>query len=406
MSYEEWEYFLEENYAEMIENRRYLHQYPELSFQETKTRAFILEKLKEYGYQDIQENVGSGGIIATLDTGKSGKTLGFRADFDALPIQEETEFDFSSKIPGVMHACGHDAHTATLLGVAKLAIKKKSGLKGKLIFIFQPAEELPPGGAKEIVASGVLDEVDEIYGLHVRGNQKYNGKIGYCPGFAMAASDIFEIKIQGKGGHGASPHTSIDPTVIAAFLIQQLQTLISREKDPAKSGVLTIAVFQSGSKVKNVIADTATLKGTVRTFNHEIQSMIEQRMKEMTRLICEAYGASGEVQYHKGYPAVYNHPKNTELVAKLYETQYGEKAAEEVAPAMGGEDFAYYLKAKPGTFFFVPAGIPEQTVNYPHHHSKFSVDERSMLVGAKAFSLIIVHHLTDETIELEARGKK
>ncbi len=406
MLYENLEKIIEDSYDETVKLRRYLHMNPELSFQEEHTREYILKKLKEYGYSDIKENVGGNGILATYDSQNEGPIIGLRADFDALPIQEETDLEFRSQKDGVMHACGHDVHTAILLSVAKAVKASTDPLYGKIIFIFQHAEELPPGGAKAIVASGELSEIDYIYGLHVHGNDKFDGKINYCSGYAMAASDNFEIKIQGAGGHGSAPHMTTDSTVVAAFLIQQLQTIISRKKDPSESGVLTIAIFKSGEGAHNIIADTATLKGTVRTLNPEVQALVESEMRKMTALICEAHGAKATVSYEKGYPAVFNHKEPTELVKNLFEKKFGAGQAEAVAPAMGGEDFAYYLEEKPGTFFYVPAGIPEQEINYPHHHSKFTVDERSMLVGAKAFSLIIDHYLSGAKTEGSDTDKK
>lgn len=393
MVYDKLMHVIENSYDDTVQIRRHLHRNPELSFQEENTKKLIEEELRKYGYSDIRTNVGGGGILAILDTGKPGPVIGLRADFDGLAVQEEAEVEFRSTTPGVMHACGHDVHTSGLLSVAKAAKQYEAELVGKLVFIFQHAEELPPGGAKAIVESGELDDLDYIYGLHVHGNVKYTGNIGYHSGYAMAASDSFEIEIKGKGGHAASPHTSIDPTVTAAFLIQQLQTIISRKKDPTEPAVLTIAIFKSGEGAHNVIADKAYIKGTVRTFNPQVQNEIEAEIIKMSQLVCEAHGATATVDYRRGYPAVFNHEKQTALVKDLFTENFGEDSAQDTPPSMGGEDFAYYLQKIPGTFFFVPAGIPEQEINYPHHHGKFTVDERSLLIGAKTFALIIDYYL-------------
>lgn len=387
---------LQENNEYTIANRRHLHAFPELSFQEEQTRAFIQEKLLSYGYTDIQTEVGGGGILATLDTGKPGPTIALRADFDALPIHEETELPFKSKNDGVMHACGHDVHTATLLSVAQAVSELSSYLTGKLIFIFQHAEELPPGGAIAIMESGALDEVDAIFGSHIQGGTVDAGKVYVHPGYMMAAADSFEIQIQGKGGHGSAPNTTVDATVVAAYLIQELQTIVSRRKDPIKSGVLSVTAFHAGEGADNIIADKAFLKGTVRTFEKEVQEQFKAGIAEITEHIAAAHGATATVSYKYGYPSVYNYPEETNLVEKLFIEQFGKENVVTIQPTMGGEDFAYYLQKIPGTFFNVPAGIAEQEVNYPHHHPKFTADEASLLIGAKAFLSIIQHYLVKE----------
>ncbi|MBM7542764.1 M20 metallopeptidase family protein [Amphibacillus cookii] len=399
MLYEKIAEALEVQFEETVTNRRYLHQHPELSFQEINTKRFIKDKLVSYGYTAIAEEIGGGGILATLDSGKPGPVIGFRADFDGLAVQEETELSFQSTQAGVMHACGHDAHTAGLLSIARAVLPLREELVGKLVFIFQHAEEVPPGGAKGIVESGLLDDLDAVYGWHVQGDDPYNGKIYIHKGYAMAATDAFTIEIQGKGGHGASPHTSIDPAVIGAYLIQQLQTLVSRRKDPIDPAVLTIATFKAGEGAHNVISDQAIISGTVRTLDPEVQDMIEQGITDMTENVCKAHQATGKVKYERGYPSVYNYPDETTLVEQLFKEKFGEDMVGDMPVIMGGEDFAYYLKKKPGSFFFVSGGSVEQRDLFPHHHGKFTLDERSMLTGAKAFALLINHYLTKKVGE-------
>lgn len=378
-------------YGEAKQIFRYLHQHPELSFQEHQTREFILNQLQQYGYEDIRSNVGGGGIIARLSGPVSGPTIAFRADFDALAIQEETQLDYQSVNKGVMHACGHDAHTTILLSAAKLLIERQSHIQGTILFLFQHAEEVKPGGAKSILESGELDEVDAIYGLHVRGDLPYDEVVEYCSGYALAASDSFTIRIQGNGGHAATPHKTVDSTLVAAFLIQQLQTIISRNKNPLDSGVLTVANFHSGTGGDNVIADYANISGTVRTFNPELRTLIKQRIHEITEQICSAHGATVKIDYVDGYPPLYNHPEESELIRKLFIQQLGEDKVVPTPARMGGEDFAYYLEKIPGSFYNIRAGAFESG-NYPHHHPKFQVDERCILTGIRTILTIVNHY--------------
>ncbi|MDO5649669.1 MAG: amidohydrolase [Gallicola sp.] len=370
---------------------RYLHQHPELSFKEYQTREFIAEQLHNYGYEDIQTNVGGGGIIARLVGGQKGPTIAFRADIDALAIHEETDLPYRSVNDGVMHACGHDAHTAILLSVAKQLIDYQSQIKGTIVFLFQHAEEVKPGGAISILKSGALDDVDKIFGLHVRGELPFDGAVEYCQGYALAASDTFNIRIQGNGGHAATPHKTVDSTVVAAFLVQQLQTIVSRNKNPLDSGVVTVANFHSGGGAGNVIADYATLSGTVRTYNPELRQMIKQRIHELTEHICQAHSATAYVDYLDGYPPLINHFEETALIQNLFETQFGQDHVFETEARMGGEDFAYYLEKIPGSFYYIRAGAFEEE-NYPHHHPKFQIDEDCLQVGIETILTIMYHY--------------
>ncbi len=388
MGYQDWVQSYEKSQDQTITDRRHLHQYPELSFEETKTKQYILSQLRTMGYADIID-IPAGGLVVVIGGKKPGPVIALRADYDALAITEEVDVAFKSVNEGVMHACGHDGHTASLLGVARALVSDQDALNGTLKLIFQHAEELPPGGAVDILKSGVLDDVDFIYGIHLRGDWQYDGSLQVCSGYAMAASDLFEITIQGKGGHGASPHETYDPTVAGAFLITQLQTLISRNKDPLKAGVLTTAIFQSKSMTANIIADSAFLKGTVRTFDPELRNLMQTRIQTMAESVAQGFGCSATVSYTRGYPALYNHPEQTELVAALFEGN-----VTRTQPRMGGEDFAYYLEKIPGSFFFVKAGRHEK--NYPHHHPKFEVDERSLDVSVLSFLKIIDYYLGKE----------
>ncbi|MFO8069502.1 MAG: amidohydrolase [Alkalibacterium sp.] len=379
-------------YPTTVKWRRHLHQHPEPSFEEWQTRRFIADKLRAFGYTEVEENVGGGGVVAYLRGSEIGPTIAFRADFDALRIEEQTGLPFASQNQGVMHACGHDGHTATLLSLAKVMKGHEEELAGSIKFIFQHAEEVLPGGGKAMVDAGVLADVEAVYGLHLRSPLEF-GTVSYCSGYAMAAADFFDITIQGKGGHAAYPNGTVDSVVVASHVVNQLQTIISRNKDPKKAGVLTVSTLKAGDGAHNVIADKASIKGTVRTFDPELRDLIEGKMKTMTESICDAHDATCEVNYIRGYPALFNHEKETALIQMLFETNRTDMTVESIPLRMGGEDFAYYLQEKPGSFFFVHSGNKAKGIIYPHHHPKFDFDERAMLVGAKCFVDIIDHYL-------------
>jgi amidohydrolase len=364
----------------MVHLRRLLHQVPELSFTEEKTPVFIADYLEQLGVE-VKRGVGGRGVVGYIKGGKPGKTVALRADFDALPIQEETGLSFASTTPGVMHACGHDGHTATLLLVAKVLMEQQADLSGNVVLIHQFAEEVAPGGAIEMIKDGCLDGVDAIFGTHLWSMMPL-GDIGYRQGPIMAASDRFEIKVHGRGGHGASPHETIDAIAVASSLVQNLQHVVSRQVDPLKSAVVSIGSFRAGGAF-NVIADTATLIGTARTFDPVVQDLVIKRMEQMTKGICEAMGAHFTFNYEKGYPAVVNDVEETTHFAVLASTIKGETDVYEMEPIMGGEDFSYYLQHVPGTFFFTGAGNEAEGIVYPHHHPKFNFDERAMLIAAK-----------------------
>nr|WP_302466508.1 M20 family metallopeptidase [Heyndrickxia acidiproducens] len=396
---------LESIYDSMVEWRRYLHQYPELSYEESKTSAFIEDKLKSFGITDIRTNVGGFGIVAVIHGGKPGKTVALRADFDALPIDEETDVPYKSKVPGVMHACGHDGHTATLLGVAKVLYHHRKELAGNVVLIHQPAEENPPGGAQAMIKDGCLEGVDVVLGTHLWSALPI-GTIGYHKGYFMAASDYINIKIQGKGGHGSAPQYSIDAVAVASQVVNQLQLIVSREVDPQKAAVVTIGKFQAGV-AHNVIADTAFLEGTVRTFDETVRQKVKTELTNIVEKVCSAFHAEATVEYRFGYPAVYNHEKETALFKKTMDRTFEDKTIVEIAPQMGGEDFSYYLKEVPGTFWFTGAGNPDLEADYPHHHPKFNFDERVMLIAGKAFLSMVHQYLCssgDKRLTEESNG--
>jgi amidohydrolase len=371
---------LENYYEEMVSIRRYLHQHPELSFKEHKTAQFIHSFYEKLGIE-VRGNVGGNGVVAKVYGKKPGKTVALRADFDALPIQDEKEVAYKSLVPGVMHACGHDGHTASLLILAKALHELKDELAGNYVFIHQHAEEYAPGGAVTMIDDGCLDQVDVIFGTHLWAGES-TGKIQYRTGPIMAAADRFEIEIQGQGGHGAQPHKTKDAIVTASQLVLNLQQIVSRKVNPIDSAVVTIGSF-TAENAFNVIADKAKLIGTVRTFNEDVRQFIEEEMERIIHGTCYAAGSTYHFLYEKGYPAVVNHAKETEFLQKCAAVVPGVQWIEETEPQMGGEDFAYYLQEVPGTFFFTGAKPEGLEKTYPHHHPKFDIDEKAMLIAAK-----------------------
>ncbi|WP_100372665.1 M20 family metallopeptidase [Bacillus sp. FJAT-45037] len=381
---------LEQSFHEMVDLRRELHQEPELSFEEVETPKMIADYLEKLGVE-VKRNVGGCGVVGYIRGAKPGKTVAIRADFDALPIQEETGLPFASNVPGVMHACGHDGHTATLLVLAKVLVKHQEELSGTIVLIHQFAEELAPGGAIAMIKDGCLDGVDAIFGTHLWSTMPL-GEIGYRMGPIMAAADRFEIEILGRGGHGASPHETVDAIAVGSSVVQNLQQIVSRNVDPLKSAVLSVGSFHAGGAF-NVIADRANIVGTVRTFEEGVQEMVIERMEQVTKGICEAMGAGYQFAYKKGYPALVNEPIETDRLVRVATDVLGQELVYEMAPVMGGEDFAYYLNHVPGTFFFTGAGNSERGIIYPHHHPKFDFDEAAMLVAAKVLTSAAIDFL-------------
>ncbi|WP_341301551.1 amidohydrolase [Lysinibacillus sp. FSL H8-0500] len=384
---------IDKNYDEMVKMRRHLHEYPELSFEEVETPAYIAAFHRELGHE-VREHVGGRGVVAVLQGRKPGKTVALRADFDALAIQEENDIPYKSKVAGKMHACGHDGHTATLLGLAKALNAMKDEIAGKIVFIHQHAEELAPGGAKPMIEDGCLDGVDVIFGTHLWAPTPL-GEILVREGAIMAAADKVEITIHGKGGHGAEPHHSIDAVALASQFVVNAQQLISRRIDPLKSAVLTIGHFEAINPF-NVIAERVVLAGTIRTFEEEVRTQLEQELEAVLHASCLAFGASYDYRYTRGYPPVYNHPKETAFIAQLASTVPDVEQVKTCPPFMVGEDFAYYLEKVPGTFFMTGAKKPEWETAFPHHHARFDFDERAMLIAAKTLGKATVTYLNNQ----------
>ncbi len=364
----------------IIDWRRDFHQFPELSFQEHRTGDVIADELRSMGLEP-KVKVGKTGVTADLKFG-NGPVIGLRADMDALPIQETSGLPFSSQNDGVMHACGHDGHMAMLLGAAKALTQKDNQYNGTVRFIFQPAEE-GEGGARYMIEDGCLEGIDEIYGIHVWNYQPV-GEVGVKDGPVLAAADMFDIKIKGIGGHGAAPQGTVDSVVVASYLVQALQTIVSRNTNPLESTVISIGKINGGNNF-NIIADEVSLSGTARAYSEENRNLIKTRMEEIIKGVEKTYNANITFDYKDGYPPTINHIGPTQKVLKAAEKVVGDKAGMPYL-SMGGEDFAYYLKEKPGCFFFVGSAPNEQELfETPHHCSHFTMDERALLVGPSIY---------------------
>jgi len=365
---------------DIINWRRDFHRYPELGFKEQRTSKVIGELLSSFGLSP-QMNIGKTGVIADLSFG-DGPTIALRAHMDALPMQETSGLDFASVNDGVMHACGHDGHMAMLLGAAKSLSEQSHKLHGTVRFIFQPAEE-GAGGARYMIEDGCLHNIDEIYGIHLWNYQPV-GEVGIKEGPVLAAADMFDITIKGIGGHGAAPQGTIDTVVIASHLIQAFQTIISRNTNPLESTVITIGKIQGGHNF-NIISDEVKLSGTARAYTEENRQLIKTRMLEIISGIEKTFSAKISFDYEDGYPPTINHEKQTKNVLEASKKVVGDKAK---APylSMGGEDFAYYLKEKPGCFFFVgSAPNKNKLFETPHHCSHFTMDEKALLIGPSIY---------------------
>ncbi|MDQ0216836.1 amidohydrolase [Oikeobacillus pervagus] len=381
---------LENMFTETVSLRRYFHQFPELSFEEENTPKKIAEYLNSLGIK-VRTDVGGRGVVGVIEGKYPGKTVALRADFDALAIQDQKEVEYKSKVPGKMHACGHDGHTAALLSVAKVLQEHRDHIKGKVVLIHQFAEEITPGGAISMIEDGCLDGVDAIFGTHLWSTIPV-GKIGFHSGPIMAAADKFTVEIQGEGGHGGQPHRTCDPIILATNYIQMLQQIVSRNIDPLSSAVISVCTIHSGSSF-NVIPEKVQLSGTVRTFDVEVQEIVFNRMETLLKTLCEGAGASYTFEFEKGYPPVINHQEETQFAMKCAQQLLGEEKVFDYQPQMAGEDFSYYLQKVPGTFFFTGAGNPEIGAKYPHHHPKFDIDEKALLYAAQVLAIVAVQYL-------------
>ena len=391
----------------VIEWRRHFHQYPELSNRETKTGAYIAEYMKSLGLE-VQYPVAKTGVVAILRTGKPGPVIALRADIDALPVTERNSLPFASKEKvvfngqetGVMHACGHDSHTAILMGVATILTKNKAELKGTIKFIFQPAEEGAPvgeeGGAALMVKEGVLDnpKVDAIFGMHISSMTPL-GMITYRPGGLLAASDTWSITVKGRQAHGSAPWMGVDPIVVAAQIINGLQTIISRQSELTKeAAVITVGRLQAGIR-ENIIPEEAFMAGTIRTLDAGMQEKIHEKIRLTATKIAESAGATAEVVIRRGYPITYNDPALTEKMFTSLERAAGKEKTVRINASTGAEDFSFFQQKVPGLFFFVGAlPVGQDPATAPSHHTPdFMIDEKGFITGIKAMLNVTVDYM-------------
>ena len=373
--------------SSLIQWRRDFHRFPELGFKEKRTANAIAEKLTAWGIPQ-QTGIAQTGIVATIAGTKKGgnKVLAIRADMDALPIQEENIISYKSQIDGLMHACGHDGHTAIALGTAKYLWEHRADFSGTVKIIFQPAEE-GPGGAKPMIEAGVLEnpKVDAVIGLHLWNNLPL-GTVGVRSCALMAATEYFYCKIMGRGGHGALPHQTIDSILVAAQVVNTIHSIVSRNVSPLESAVISIGEFHAGSAT-NIIADSAMISGTVRFFNPEVGAKLVLRLEEAIAGVCAAHGATYELDYTKLYPPVINDYAIAELVRSVAETVIETPAG--IVPecqTMGGEDVSFFLEAVAGCYFFLGSANPDKGLAYPHHHPRFNFDETVLATGVEIFA--------------------
>ncbi|OIQ09019.1 M20 family metallopeptidase [Neomoorella thermoacetica] len=379
---------------QLVAWRRRLHQYPELSFEERETSALVAGVLRELGLQ-VRSGIGGTGVVGVLAGAGEGPGVALRADMDALPLQEDTGEEFASRYPGRMHGCGHDAHMTMVLGAAALLAERRRELPGPVVFIFQPGEELPPGGASRMLAAGVLDDppVKAAFGLHVTAYLPV-GTVGVRSGAIMASADNFTIKIKGRTSHGASPHLGADAIVAAAQAVLALQTIISRHLDPVQPAVLTVGTIKGGEK-ENIVAGEVTLTGTTRALNNVMRQQLEKDMRQVLAGVAAASGTEIDLDYLWGYPPLVNNAGLTELFRRVAGEILGpDKVLELANPSMGAEDFARYAEKVPAVYFNLGAAIPGAEP-HPWHHPRFNINEDCLPIGAGLLAALAVRTLED-----------
>jgi amidohydrolase len=375
----------------LVEIRRTIHMHPELGFEEVETSRLVSEWLERFGLQ-VKKGMAKTGVVGLLNGKRPGKTVAIRADMDALPMDEANQVPYASKVKGKMHACGHDAHVAILLGVAKFFSSIPDKVRGNIKWIFQPAEE-GGGGGRVMVEEGVLEnpKVDAIFGAHVFPFLPV-GKVGVNEREGLAAADRFTIKIMGKGGHAASPHVAKDPILAAGHLITQIHSIVSRNVNPLESGVVTIGKV-SGGTAYNIIPDEVELWGTVRSLNPQVREDLKSRIEQVSQGIVRSFAVDYRFDFEYGYPVLVNDPEMSKLVASACGKGIGKENVEVLKPSMGGEDFAYYLEKVPGSFFRLGSRNEERGMIHPYHSSLFDIDEVILPFGVEMFVRIIDQYL-------------
>jgi amidohydrolase len=370
--------------------RRDIHEHPELLYDVHRTAAFVADRLREFGCDEVVTGIGKTGVVGVIKGRKPAngglKVIGLRADMDALPIAEETNLPYASKTPGKMHACGHDGHTAMLLGAARYLAETRN-FAGQAVVIFQPAEE-GGAGAAAMIKDGLMDRfgIEQVYGMH-NGPGIPVGQFAIRPGPIMAATDALDIKIEGLGGHAARPHKCIDSVLVGAQLISGLQSIVSRTVDPLESAVISICEFHAGN-ARNVIPQTAELRGTIRTLTEEVRSLVEQRVREVVAGVAQMTGAKIDLVYERGYPVTVNHAAQTEVATRVAKEVGGEGAVGETPPMMGAEDFAYMLEARPGAFIFCGNG---NTAGL--HHPAYNFNDEAIVYGTSYWIRLVENSL-------------
>lgn len=367
---------------DVVRWRRHFHMYPELSFREYKTAQYVHDALQTFGELELSRPTKTS-VVARLVGKHPGPVLALRADMDALPIQEENQLEFASRHPGIMHACGHDAHTAMLLGAAKVLAQMKDELEGEIRFLFQHAEEQHPGGAQEMVRAEVVEGVDEVIALHLNSLMPV-GKIEVVEGPVTANSDRFDIHVYGKGGHASQPQFTVDPIVIGSQIVTNLQNVVSRRCDPFAQLVVSVTQFHGGSAY-NIIPDSVIIKGSVRSLTEEVRSEAEQLIEQIAQGVTRAHDATFSFEFHRGYSSVVNDSVVTQKVRETVRRVFGETVLFNMPPMMGGEDFSAFSARVPACFIWIGAGNEEKGIIYPHHHPRFAIDESALKIGVKLF---------------------
>ncbi len=382
---------IKNRFAELLPDitawRQDIHAHPEILFETYRTSALVAEKLTAFGCDDVVTGLGRTGVVGVIKgrTNTSGKVIGLRADMDALPIHEETGLPYKSTTDGAMHACGHDGHTAMLLGAAQYLVETRN-FDGTVVVIFQPAEE-GGGGGREMCEDGLMDQfkIDEVYGMHNWPGQPL-GSFAIRPGPFFAATDQFEVVIQGKGGHAAKPQETVDSTLVAAHVVLALQSIVSRNADPVDQVVVSVTSVESSSKAFNVIAQSVHLKGTIRTMSDAMRDMAEARFTTLVQTTAAAYGADADISFYRGYPCMVNHEEQTDFAAKVAADVSGACA---VAPlVMGGEDFAYMLEERPGAYILVGNGDTASV-----HHPEYNFSDEAIPAGCSWWAEIVEQRL-------------
>jgi amidohydrolase len=373
-----------ELFAETVDLRRDLHAHPELAFEEHRTAGIVADRLRALGLE-THTGIGGTGVVGLIDGAHDGPAIMLRADMDALPMAEENNVVYASRIGGVMHACGHDAHVAMLLGAARILRESAGEIHGRIALVFQPAEE-GGGGARAMIGDGLIARfgIERAYGLHI-GNILPSGVIGLRPGPLMAAVDSFDLVVEGFGGHGAMPHRSVDPIVVAADVVSGLQRVVSREIDPLEPAVVTVGAINGGTTY-NVIPPRVALKGTVRTLSDATRDSMEARIRRIAEHTCAAANATCSLTWHPSYPVTANDPHEAAFVRETLAAELGAERVVEIPPVMGSEDFSYYAQAVPACFWFLGSG--DETNVFPNHHPAFDIDEKAMIVGIASHAAV------------------